>query len=152
MRETTLSAQAIPTATARLAGPTASAACASGAWSAPFLRLLAAGSAYGFAFSSFHLLPKFLVEELSASPADIGWSSGVFGAASVLSTVVVGRCIDRVSRRAMFAVSAAALAVSAGAFPLVDAFGPLLLSLRMLQGAAFTMQMASFSTLVQVTK
>ncbi len=117
-------------------------------WTPAFVRLLVAGSAYGFAFSSFHLMPKFLATEFAASPSAIGWAAGVFGIASVLASVVVGAWIDRVSRRRMFAASAFLLAATAIGFAFVDRMGPFVLALRALQGIAFTMQMASFSTLV----
>ncbi|MFN2425066.1 MAG: MFS transporter [Candidatus Binatia bacterium] len=117
-------------------------------WSPAFVRLLLAGSAYGFAFSSFHLMPKYLAVEFGASPSAIGWSAGVFGIASVLTSVLVGAWIDRVSRRSMFAASAFLLAATSIGFAFVDAMGPAVFVLRALQGVAFTMQMASFSTLV----
>lgn len=117
-------------------------------WTPAFVRLLVAGSAYGFSFSSFHLMPKFLATEFAASPSQIGWAAGVFGLASVLASVVVGVWIDRVSRRRMFAASAFLLAATSVGFAFVDGMGPAVLALRALQGIAFTMQMASFSTLV----
>jgi MFS family permease len=117
-------------------------------WTPAFTRLLVAGSAYGFSFSSFHLMPKYLAVEFGASPSAIGWSAGVFGIASVLTSVVVGAYIDRVSRRRMFAASALLMAATSIGFALLDSMGPAVFVLRALQGIAFTMQMASFSTLV----
>jgi len=117
-------------------------------WTPAFTRLLVAGSAYGFAFSSFHLMPKYLAVEFGASPSAIGWSAGVFGLASVVTSIAVGTYIDRVSRRHLFAVSALLMAATAIGFALVDSMGPAVFVLRALQGVAFTMQMASFSTLV----
>ncbi len=117
-------------------------------WTPAFTRLLVAGSAYGFSFSSFHLMPKYLAVEFGASPSAIGWSAGVFGMASVVTSVVVGAYIDRVSRRRMFAASAFLLAATSIGFAMIDSMGPAVFVLRALQGIAFTMQMASFSTLV----
>jgi MFS family permease len=117
-------------------------------WTPAFIRLLLAGSAYGFAFSSFHLMPKYLSVEFGASPSAIGWSAGVFGISSVLTSIVVGAYIDRVSRRRMFAASALLMAATSVGFALIDSMGPAVFLLRTLQGIAFTMQMASFSTLV----
>jgi MFS family permease len=117
-------------------------------WTPAFIRLLVAGSAYGFAFSSFHLMPKYLAVEFGASPSAIGWSAGVFGIASVLASIVVGAWIDRVSRRRMFAASALLLTATSVGFALIDSMGLAVFVLRALQGVAFTMQMASFSTLV----
>jgi MFS family permease len=117
-------------------------------WTPAFSRLLVAGSAYGFAFSSFHLMPKYLAVEFGASPTEIGWAAGVFGIASVFTSIAVGVCIDRVSRRRMFAISAILMAASAVGFAMLESVGPFLYALRVVQGIAFTMQMASFSTLV----
>jgi len=128
--------------------PFAEASSRAALWTPAFIRLLLAGSAYGFAFSSFHLMPKFLAVEFGATPSQIGWSAGVFGIASVLTSVVVGIWIDRVSRRHMFAASAFLLAATSIGFAFVDSMGPAVFVLRTLQGIAFTMQMASFSTLV----
>lgn len=125
-----------------------SAAAPASLWTSTFVRLLAAGSAYGFAFSSFHLLPKYMATELDASAAAIGWAGGAFGVASVVTSVAVGSCIDRVSRRRMFAWSALLMAATSLAFVGVSDAGPLLLALRVVQGIAFTMQMASYSTLI----
>ena len=117
-------------------------------WTPAFIRLLLAGSAYGFAFSSFHLMPKYLAVEFGASPSAIGWSAGVFGIASVATSIAVGACIDRVSRRHMFAASALLMAATSIGFALIGSMGWEVFVLRALQGIAFTMQMASFSTLV----
>ncbi|HXC51873.1 MAG TPA: MFS transporter [Candidatus Limnocylindrales bacterium] len=117
-------------------------------WTPAFVRLLVAGSAYGFSFSSFHLMPKYLAVEFGATPSQIGWAAGVFGISSVITSVAVGACIDRVSRRRMFAASAFLLAATSIGFALANSLGPMVYVLRILQGVAFTMQMASFSTLV----
>lgn len=124
------------------------AAAAHEMWTPAFVRLLVAGSTYGFAFSSFHLVPKVLSVEYGASASEIGGVAGVFGAASVVTSAVVGSCIDRVSRRRLFAASAFLLAATALGFAGMTELGPLTYLLRALQGVAFTMQMASFSTLV----
>jgi MFS family permease len=117
-------------------------------WTPAFVRLLVAGSAYGFSFSSFHLMPKYLAVEFGASPSEIGWAAGVFGISSVITSIAVGTCIDRVSRRRMFAASAFLLAATAIGFAMMHSLGPLTYALRFAQGIAFTMQMAAFSTLI----
>lgn len=138
MRETT----AIPAFSARIATSRAT------LWTPAFVRLLAAGSAYGFSFSSFHLMPKYLAVEFGATPSQIGWAAGVFGISSVITSVVVGACIDRVSRRRLFAVSAILLAATSIGFAAMQSLGTFTYVLRLAQGVAFTMQMAAFSTLV----
>jgi MFS family permease len=142
MRETSIPANLSPSLAV------AGAPAAHALWTPAFLRLLVAGSTYGFAFSSFHLMPKVLAVEYSASPSEIGWVAGVFGAASVVTSAIVGSCIDRVSRRRLFAGSAFLLAATSIGFATMTELGPFTYVLRALQGVAFTMQMASFSTLV----
>jgi len=93
-------------------------------------------------------MPKYLAVEFGASASQIGWAAGVFGISSVVTSVVVGTCIDRVSRRRMFAASAFLLAATAVGFAMMHSLGPMTYALRFLQGVAFTMQMAAFSTLV----
>lgn len=117
-------------------------------WTPAFVRLLCAASAFGFAFSSFHLLPKYLAVELGAGPGTIGAVAGVFGAAAVVTTLGLGSCIDRVSRRTLLTVAALLMAATAAAFICVDSVGVMLYLLRTLQGVAFTMQMAAMSTLI----
>lgn len=117
-------------------------------WTPAFVRLLAAGAAYGFSFSSFHLMPKYLAVEYGASPSAIGWAAGVFGISSVVTSIVVGSFIDRVSRRRVFAASAFLLAATSIGFATMESMGPFTYLLRVLQGVAFTMQMAAYSTLV----
>ena len=43
------------------------------------LRALGGSSAFGFALASFYLLPKFLVDDLGASAADIGLVTAAVG-------------------------------------------------------------------------
>jgi hypothetical protein len=56
-----------------------------------FVALLCVQLATGFAFATFFLLPKFMVEELFASPTQVGLVSAGFGLASVCSMPGVGR-------------------------------------------------------------
>ena len=55
--------------------PAETVAASPAAWlSADLVRVLAAASVWGFAFSTFYLLPKFLAQELAAGPAEIGFT------------------------------------------------------------------------------
>ncbi len=116
-------------------------------WTPDFVRLIAASAAYGFSFSCFILLPKHLVTELQASPADLGMVSGAFGVAAVLSAFAVGSWIDRCRRRDLLA-AAAALNVATGVlFVFADTVGPYLLALRFVQGGSFALAFSAAPTL-----
>ena len=47
-----------------------------------FVTLLAAQATFGYAFSSFFMLPKFLVTELGASPVEIGLVAASYSTAT----------------------------------------------------------------------
>ena len=117
-------------------------------WTRPFASVLVAGSAFGYSFSTFLLLPKFIVTHLGGSAADIGQVAGVFGVASVAAAPLVGLWIDRLPRRAFMAVGSALALVAALGFVAVDSVGPWMFVLRILQGVAFTCSLTAFPTLV----
>ena len=110
--------------------------------------LLASSSAYGFAFSAFVLLPKFLVVQWGAGPAEVGRASAAFGIATVLVCPLVGRWIDRVPRVVYFRVGAALGALASAVFCAIDEVGIALYAVRALQGVSFAMVMASVGALV----
>ncbi len=117
-------------------------------WTLDFVKVLVAGSAFGFAFSSFILLPKFMVTVLGAGPADIGIVAGVFGLAAVGVSPLVGLWIDRIPRRRFMGAGALVMAVASVGFIAVDEVGAYLYALRLVQGVAFTLVLAAVPTLV----
>jgi MFS family permease len=119
------------------------------AWVTPALyRLLGAASAWGFALSSFYLLPKFLTQELAAGPAEIGLVVGVFGIATVCFTPLAGRCVDRFPRRYAMLAGALLMGASALGFLAVSALGPWILVLRVVQGASYALVVTVVGTMV----
>jgi MFS family permease len=140
---------ATPTAEIEAALDTPLAASAPAHWLTPQLvRVLAAASAWGFAFSTFYLLPKFLTETVAAGPAEIGLVVGTFGIATVLSTPLAGRCVDRFERRYAMVAGAILMAIAAAGFLLVRTIGPLVLVLRAMQGASWALLVTAIGTLV----
>lgn len=118
-------------------------------WLTPALvRLLGAAAAWGFALSSFYLLPKFLMQTLAAGPAEIGLVVGVFGIATVAFTPLAGSCVDRFPRRYAIVAGAALMGLSALGFLAVDAVGRTLLVLRVVQGASYALVVTAVGTLV----
>jgi MFS family permease len=108
-----------------------------------FAALLVANVCFGYAFSSFFLLPKFLVVALGGGPREIGTVAGLYGAAVVISLPIMGAAVDRHGRRDYMTAGALVMAVASLGFAAVDSVGPLLYALRAAQGIAFAMAFAA---------
>lgn len=108
-----------------------------------FAALLVANVCFGYAFSSFFLLPKFLLHALGAGPRDVGWLMTVHGGVIVLVLPLLGAAVDRSGRRPFLMAGALLMAAATAGFPWVDEVGPLLFGLRMLQAVAFAMVFAA---------
>ena len=112
-----------------------------------FSKLLIAQACFGYAFSNYFLLPKFLVTELGAGPAEIGQITAWFGLFVVVFLPAMGVLVDRFGRRDFLTAGALLMAVACFAFTAVDRVGPLLYLLRALQGLAFAMAFVAGATL-----
>jgi MFS family permease len=118
-------------------------------WLTPkLLRVLAAASSWGFAYSSFFLLPKFMTQELAAGPAEIGFVVGLFGIATVAFTPVAGSWVDRYPRRESIAGGALLMAGASLGFVAVDSVGPAMAALRFAQGVSYALVVTGVSALV----
>ena len=113
-----------------------------------FLLLLVVQLAFGFGFSSFFILPKFMAVQLGADAGTIGQVTAMFGLVSVCVTPIVGAQIDGFGRKPLVLLGTAFMSLSALGFLLVDRVGPLLYLLRGLQGIAFTVGFSAMATLV----
>ncbi|MEO2138204.1 MAG: MFS transporter, partial [bacterium] len=102
------------------------------------LTTLACGSAYGFAMSSFYLLPAWLAGDLGASADTIGSVTATCALATVLAAPLVARWADRVALGRLAAMGSATMALSAAAFYFVESVGPAMYLLRAVHGATFT--------------
>lgn len=111
--------------------------------SAGFTSLLVANVCFGYAFSSFLLLPKFLETALGAGPADVGALVAVHGAVIVLLLPFLGAAVDRSGRRGFLVAGALLMAVASSGYAAVGEVGPLLYSLRVAQALAFAMVFAA---------
>lgn len=136
----------------RVPKPTASAKAAKQAgprlYTRDFLLSILAGNAYGYAFSSFILLPVFMVSQLGSGPTEIGYAAAAFGLSAVLATPFVASVVDRFARGRLLAAGALTLAATSVAFMAVTEYGSFLLVLRAVQGAAFALVLASMPTLI----
>lgn len=112
-----------------------------------FVALLLAQAAFGYAFSSFFLLPKWIITELGGGPEKIGLVMAAFGATSVFCIPLVGVLIDRLGRRQFMTAGALVMAATSLGFLRVHEVGPLLYGLRALQGVAFSMTFIAAATL-----
>jgi MFS family permease len=112
-----------------------------------FASLLIAQAAFGYSFSSFILLPKYLATELSAGATEIGLVTAAGGAATIVCLFATGAVVDRFGRRRFLTAGAVIMALASLAFALVDRVGPLMFGLRALQGASFAMALVAGGTL-----
>ncbi len=125
------------------------AAVASPHWfTADLARVLGAASIWGFAFSTFYLLPKYLAQVLGAGPSEIGVTVGVFSVATVAATPFAGWVVDRYPRRHAMVAGAVLMAVAAAGFVAVRELGPFLDALRVVQGLSYALVVTAVGTLV----
>jgi predicted MFS family arabinose efflux permease len=108
-----------------------------------FTALLVANVCFGYAFSSFLLLPKFMNTVLGAGPEQVGWVTLAHGATIVLVLPLLGVAVDRQGRCRFLTAGALVMAVASASYAFVDAVGPLLYALRMVQALGFSMVFAA---------
>lgn len=113
-----------------------------------FALVLATQFTFGFAFSSFLLLPKFVVTVLHGSPSQVGY----VGALAVLTAVLVsppcGKLLDRGRRVPLVLVGCLLSGFAALGFLFVTEAGPYLYGVRAVQGVAYTLYYVAAGTLV----
>ncbi len=112
----------------------------------PFGRVMLANFAFFMNFASFFLLPLF-VKELGGKETAVGWTMGSAGVATLLSLPLIGRMIDRVSRRRMFLLGATNMSAAAIGYLWVRDIGWALLLLRLWQGVSFAAAFTASTTL-----
>jgi predicted MFS family arabinose efflux permease len=112
-----------------------------------FTLLLVTTSIIGLSFSTYFLLPKFLAVELAADAATIGGVNAVSLLASVICMPFAGAQIDRHGRRLFVCLGALLFAAASAGFLLIDRVGPLLWTLRLLQGLAWPLFYVALCTL-----
>jgi MFS family permease len=117
-------------------------------FSRDFALLLATQLAFGFAFSSFFLLPKFVVTELSGSPSQVGFVGAMAVVAAVLASPLCGKLLGRGQRKPIIALGCFFSAVGALGFLGVREVGAYLYGLRAVQGIGYTLYFVGAATLV----
>ena len=112
-----------------------------------FILLLVTSTIVGLSFSTYFLLPKYLAVELGADAATIGGVSAVSLLASVLGMPMAGVQIDRLGRKPFIVIGALLFALACAGYLLVDRVGPLLWTVRVVQGLAWPLYYVALGTL-----
>ncbi len=112
-----------------------------------FSLLLVTTSFFGFAWSTYLILPKFFATELGLDAQEIGRVVAVQGLAAVCVTPVVGRLVDRYGRKPWIIVGNLLLVCSGIGFQFVEQLGPLLYAIQMLWGMGMVFTFNSAGTL-----
>ena len=123
-----------------LAAPLAASRASDAEWLDPrFQKLLGVQVAFGYAFSSLLVVPKYLMTALHASPREIGELTAVNALAGIAVAPLCGRWLDRGGARATILLGSLLLTLSVGAFGFFDAVEPAVYLLRALQGIGNTL-------------
>jgi MFS family permease len=113
-----------------------------------FVAVVIAQMTFGYAVSTFLLLPKFLATELHGTAAQIGHVGAIPGCTAALLVPFVGSAVDHFGRRPLMRAGSALGAVCAVLWLWVDAIGPEVYGLQILSGTAFILAASGASTLV----
>jgi MFS family permease len=116
-----------------------------------FVLILGLQFVFGLGFSSFFLLPKYLT---AVHHADAGWIGRIMAAgpiSAVLTMPLLARHIDRLRRHHLLMAAASFMLAASLGFAGLTELGPVVYLLRALQGAAFTVYMATSAALVVET-
>ena len=106
-------------------------------WNRRFVFLLLAQAGFGFSYSSFLMLPKWMATDLEAGPESIGAVVAVSALSIVAFLVPAGTMVDRHGRKAFLVGGALLMTVSSVGYVLVHEIGLYLYVLRLLQSLAF---------------
>src|SRR5688500_14187445 len=117
-------------------------------FSRDFLLVLVIQLAFGFAFSIFFLLPKYVVTELQGGPSQVGYVGAIAVVMAVLGSPLAGHLLDRGPRRPLMLAGIALSTLASFAFLGVSELGPYLYAVRGLQGLSATLFFVATGTLV----
>ncbi len=110
--------------------------------------VLATQFTFGFAFSSFLLLPKYVVTVLHGTPSQVGYVGALAVLTAVLVSPLCGKLLDRGRRRPQILLGCVLSGFAALAFLFVTEAGPYLYAVRAVQGVAYTLYFVAAGTLV----
>lgn len=113
-----------------------------------FALVIAVQLAYGYAFSTFFLLPKFVVTELGGGPRQVGTVGALAVLMAVLSSPLCGYLLDRGPRRPLLLAGTLLGVVSSLAYLGVSELGSYLYAARAVQGLSYTLFYVAAGTLI----
>lgn len=102
---------------------------------------------FGFSFSLFFMLPKFMKNQLAAEGFEIGLVAAVAGITGVFSIPVIAWAVDRLGRRPLITAGSVLTAGASLLYLFIDDVGPLLYLARGLQGLGFAMAFNAAATM-----
>ena len=112
----------------------------------PFVGLLAMQAAYGFSFSMFFLLPKYLAS-VGEPASRIGFVMAGFGVACILTIPFLRGIVETLGRRGTLMAANLLLATAAALFGLFDRPGLFAIPLRASEGVTWTLMFSTAMTL-----
>lgn len=112
------------------------------------LWILFAQTVFGFGWSLYLLIPKFLATELHAGPETIGHVAAMGGIAGLLTVPFAARGLDRLGRRLFFQLGTALIALLSLGFMCVHEIGPLVFLLQGCLSASFVLAYNSAAALL----
>jgi MFS family permease len=104
--------------------------------------------AFGYAFSSLLVVPKYLTTALGANPRQIGELAAIPALAGIAIAPLCGRWLDRGGARRAIFLGATLLALSVGTFGFFHAVEPLVYLTRAVQGVGNTLVIGGTSAFV----
>jgi MFS family permease len=111
-----------------------------------YVRLLGMQAAYGFSFSMFFLLPKYLAAA-GESSSRIGFVMGGFGVACVATIPFLQTLVARLGRRGALMAATLSLALAGAAFALIQPVGLPAVFLRAAEGVTWTIMFSTAGAL-----
>ncbi|HVM98156.1 MAG TPA: MFS transporter [Candidatus Acidoferrales bacterium] len=112
----------------------------------PFALVTVANFFFFLNFASFFLLPLY-VKSLGGSEATVGLVMGTGGLAALIILPLIGSIIDRFGRRRFFVAGTIGMTLGSASFVTIDAIGPMMFALRVVQGFSFAAAFTASTTL-----
>jgi MFS family permease len=112
-----------------------------------FALVLALQLAFGFAFSTFFLLPKYVVTELAGTASQVGYVGALSVVTAIVTAPLAGQLLARGPRRPIILLGCVMTFLTSLAFLGVGALDAYLYAVRAVQGVAFTLFFVATSTL-----
>src|SRR4051812_12741695 len=117
-------------------------------WTRAFVTVVTAQMTFGYASSTFLLLPKYLSTELHASASQIGHVMAATNLAAVIAIPFVGTAIDRFGRKPLVLLGCGLTMLYALGWLFVTKLDAFMLGLQVLGGISFMIAFNAAGTIV----